>query len=327
MERKMKTNQVLGTLLLAGAAIFTGNAIGQEYPTRPLRLIVPFAPGGAVDVIARIIAQKLTESWGQQVVVDNRAGAGGNVGMGIAAGAPSDGYTLLSVSSSFLLNPSLYAKVPYDPYKSFIPISNIAAAPDVFVLHPSVPAKSLQDVVELARGDAKQRNIATPGIGTPTDLAAELFRLNIKLDLVRVPYSGGGPALAAVMGNQVAFGCASMPAALPHVRSGRVRALAVTSASRSGLLPDVPTMAVAGFPGQESEGLQGMLAPAGTPRAIVTRISGQILRIMATADVKERIATHGYRIVASSPDQFAAQIRNEIAKWDKVIKSAGIKVD
>ncbi|MBM3358050.1 MAG: tripartite tricarboxylate transporter substrate binding protein [Betaproteobacteria bacterium] len=323
----MKAYQALGTLLLICAGIFTGNAVGQEYPVRPLRLIVPFAPGGAVDVIARIISQKLTESWGQQVVVDNRAGAGGNIGMGIAAGASPDGYTLLSVSSSFVLNPSLYSKVPYDPHKSFVPISNIAAAPDVFVLHPSVPLKSLQEVVALARGDAKQRSIATPGIGTPTDLAAELFRISIQLDLVRVPYSGGGPALAAVMGNQVAFGCVSMPAALPHVRSGRVRALAVTSATRSALLPDVPTMAEADFAGQESEGLQGMLAPAGTPKAIVTRISSQILRIMAAAEVKERIAGHGYRIVASTPEQFSAQIRNEIVKWDKVIKSAGIKVD
>jgi len=323
----MKTYQALGTLLLTCAGIFTGNAVGQEYPVRPLRLIVPFAPGGAVDVIARIIAQKLTESWGQQVVVDNRAGAGGNIGMGIAAGASPDGYTLLSVSSSFVLNPSLYSRVPYDPHKSFMPISNIAAAPDVFVLHPSVPLKSLQEVVALARGDAKKRSIATPGIGTPTDLAAELFRISIQLDLVRVPYSGGGPALAAVMGNQVAFGCVSMPAALPHVRSGRVRALAVTSATRSTLLPDVPTMAEAGFAGQESEGLQGMLAPAGTPKAIVTGISNQILRIMAAAEVKERIASHGYRIVASTPEQFSAQIRNEIVKWDKVIKSAGIKVD
>lgn len=326
MERKVKTHKVLSAVFLAAAAILAGEVLAQDYPTRPIRLIVPFAPGGASDVLARPVAQKLSEALGQQVVVDNRPGAGGNIGMGLAANAAPDGYTLLAVTSSFVLNPSLYSKVPYDPVKSFVPISKIAAAPEVFASHPSLPAKTLQDVITLMRGDVKRRNISTPGVGTTNDLAAELFRILTKMDLVKVPYSGGGPALAAVMANEVTLGCVSMPPAIPYIRSGRVRALAVTTAKRSPSLPDVPTMAEAGFK-MESEGLQGWVLPAGTPKAIVTKISNEMQRLVSQPDMKERIANLGYDVVGSTPDQFAAQIKEDLAKWEKVIKSAGIKID
>lgn len=326
MERKVKTHNVLSAVFLAAAAILAGEVLAQDYPTRPIRLIVPFAPGGASDVLARPVAQKLSEALGQQVVVDNRPGAGGNIGMGLAANAAPDGYTLLAVTSSFVLNPSLYSKVPYDPVKSFVPISKIAAAPEVFASHPSLPAKTLQDVITLMRGDVKRRNISTPGVGTTNDLAAELFRILTKMDLVKVPYSGGGPALAAVMANEVTLGCVSMPPAIPYIRSGRVRALAVTTAKRSPSLPDVPTMAEAGFK-MESEGLQGWVLPAGTPKAIVTKISNEMQRLVSQPDMKERIANLGYDVVGSTPDQFAAQIKEDLAKWEKVIKSAGIKID
>lgn len=322
----MRTRKISGAVIFASAALLAGGAIAQDYPTRPIRLIVPFAPGGASDVLARPVAQRLGEAFGQQIVVDNRPGAGGNVGMGIAAAAPPDGYTLLAVTSSFVLNPSLYSKVPYDPIKSFIPISKIAAAPEVFASHPSLPAKTLQDVVTLMRGDVKRRNISTPGVGTTNDLAAELFRILTKMDLVKVPYSGGGPALAAVMANEVTLGCVSMPPAIPHIRSGRVRALAVTTAKRSPSLPDVPTMAEAGFK-MESEGLQGWVMPAGTPKAIVTKISSEMQRLVAQPEMKERIANLGYDVVGSTPEQFAAQIKEDLAKWERVIKNAGIKID
>jgi tripartite-type tricarboxylate transporter receptor subunit TctC len=297
------------------------------WPSRPVRMIVPFAPGGPTDVIARVIAQKLTEAWSQQVVVDNRAGAGGNIGMGLAAHSPADGYTILFVSSSFVVNPGLYTKIPYDPYKSFIPVTNAAASPNVFTVHPSVPAKTMQDLVALARNNPKKYNVATPGVGTTPDLGAELFRMLTQADVVRVPYGGAGPAVAAVVGNQVQIGCTALPPTTPHIQAGRLRALAVTAVKRSAALPDVPTMAEAGFKGQEADTLQGVLLPAGTSKAIVTRLNADIVRILAQPEVKERVSGLGFDIVASSPDQFSAQIRSEIEKWGKVVKAAGIKAD
>ncbi len=316
------------TLVACAAAAAAGvHAAEPQYPVRPIRLIVPFAPGGPTDVIARIISQKLTEAWGQQVVIDNRAGAGGNIGMGLAAGAAPDGYTILMVSSSFVVNPGLYSKIPYDPYKSFIPVSNAAASPNVFVAHPSVPAKSLQDVIALTRADPKKYSIATAGVGTTPDLSAELFRMTTKADLVRVPFGGAGPAVASVVGNQIPLGCVAMPTVTPHIQGGRLRGLAVTSVKRTTALPDVPTMAEAGFKGQEADTLQGLLVPAGTPKAVVAEISKQILRMMAAPEVKERVAALGFDIIASTPEQFAAQIKVEVEKWGKVVKGAGIKVE
>ena len=308
-------------------AICGGQAGAQQYPTKPVRLIVPFAPGGPTDVIARLIAQRLSEAWGQQVVVDNRAGAGGNIGMGMGANAAADGYTVTVVSSSFVVNPSLYAKIPYDPFKSFIPVSNAAASPNVYIAHPTVPVKTMQDIVALARGDAKKYSIATPGVGTTPDLSAELFKMTTKVDIVRVPFGGAGPAVAAVIGNQVPLGCMAMPPATPHIVGGRLRALAVTSAKRSTALPEVPTMAEAGFKDQESETLQGVLVPAGTPKAVVNKIAQEIQRMMARPDMKERVAALGFDVIASTPEQFATQVRTEIDKWHKVIKAAGIKAE
>jgi tripartite-type tricarboxylate transporter receptor subunit TctC len=313
--------------LVAAMLVDATIAAETSYPTRPTRMIVPFAPGGPTDVIARVIAQKLSEAWGHQVVVDNRAGAGGNIGMGLAATALPDGYTILMVSSSYVVNPSLYAKIPYDPFKSFAPVTNAAASPNVFTVHPSVPAKTMQDVVTLAKNNPKKYNIATPGVGTTPDLGAELLKMTTQADIVRVPYGGAGPAVAAVVGNQVQIGCTALPPTTPHIQAGRLRALAVTSVKRSSALPDVPTMAEAGFKGQEADTLQGVLLPAGTSKSIVTKIHADIVRALAQADVKERVAGLGFDIVASTPDQFAAQIKTEIAKWQKVIRAAGIKAE
>ena len=319
--------KAIKTLAAALLAALCSAAAAQDFPTRPVRMIVPFAPGGPTDVAGRVIAQKLSEAWKQQVVVDNRAGAGGNIGMGLAANASPDGYTLLMVSSSFVVNPSLYAKIPYDPFTSFIPVSNVVASPNVFVAHPSVPVKTLQDVVALAQKDPKKLSIATPGVGTTPDLSAELFRMTTKIDLVRVPFGGAGPAVASVVGNQVPLGCVAMPPATPHIQGGRLRALAVTSAKRVAALPDAPTIGEAGFKGQEADTLQGLLVPAGTPRPVVAKIYGEVARMVAQPEFRDRMTALGFEIVASKPEQFAAQVKEEVEKWGKVIRAAGIKAE
>jgi len=301
-------------------------AAEAKYPTRPVRMIVPFAPGGPTDVIARVVAQKLSEAFHEQVVVDNRAGAGGNIGMGLAANSPADGYTIIMVSSSYVVNPGLYAQVPYDPFKSFIPVSNVAASPNVFTVHPSIPAKTMQELAKLA-AEGKKLNVGTPGVGTTPDLSAELFKMTAKIDLVRVPFAGAGPAVTAVIGNQVNVGCTALPPTTPHIQGGRLRALAVTGAKRTPTLPDVPTMAESGYKGQEADTLQGLLVPAGTPRPIVMRLHEEIRKMMQQKDVQERVAGLGFDVVASTPEQFAAQVKVEVDKWGKVIKAAGIKAD
>jgi tripartite-type tricarboxylate transporter receptor subunit TctC len=323
----MKTlNRCLAVALLAAAASSTV-AAEQAYPARPVRMIVPFAPGGPTDVIARVIAQKLSEAWAHQVIVDNRGGAGGNIGMGLAASAPPDGYTIVVVSSSFVVNPTLYAKIPYDPYKSFIPVTNAAASPNVFTVHPSVAAKNMQELIALAKNNPRKYNAATPGNGTTPDLGVELLKLTTHVDIVRVPYGGAGPAVAAVVGNQVQIGSTALPPTTPHIQAGRLRAIAVTAAKRTPALPDVPTTGESGIKGQEADTLQGVLLPAGTPKAIVTKVHADIAKALAQPDVRERVAALGFDIVASTPEQFAAQVKAEIEKWGKVIRAAGLKAD
>lgn len=318
--------RALAVIACAAVAVVAPGADAQQYPSRPIRLIVPFAPVGPTDVIARLVGQKLTETWGQQVVVDNRAGAGGNIGMGIAASAPADGYTILFVSSSFMVNPGLYKKIPYDPYKSFTPVSNLAASTHVYISHPSQPVKSLAELINLVKKNPGRHSMATPGIGTLPHLSAHLLILDAKLDLVTVPYAGGGPSLAAVLGNQVPFGCQAIPPVTPHIQAGRVRALALTSAKRSQIVPDVPTMEELGFKGHEAQTITGMLVPAGTPGAIVRKLHAEAVRIMALPDVRQRILDLGADIIASSPQEFSAYARTEISRWGKVIKAANITV-
>ena len=251
-------------LAIALCAAFASTAVcaaETPYPEKAVRMIVPFAPGGPTDVIARVVAARLSDAWNHQVVVDNRAGAGGNIGMGLAATAPADGYTIAVVSSSYVVNPTLYAKIPYDPYKSFVPVTNIAASPNVFVAHPSVPAKTMQDLVTVTMKDSKKYSVATPGVGTTPDLSAELFKMTAKLDIVRVPFGGAGPAVASVIGNQVPLGCVAMPPATPHITGGRLRGLAVTTLKRSSKAPDVPTFAESGLPGYEVNGWYGICSP------------------------------------------------------------------
>lgn len=323
----MSRLKIVASALATAVALTAGSAAAQEYPTRPVRLIVPFAAGGPTDTISRVVAQKLTEGMGQQVVVDNRAGAGGNIGMGLVATAAPDGYTMVVVSSSFVVNPGLYKSIPYDPYKSFEPVSNMAASPNVFTVHPTIAAKSMKDLLALITTDPKKFSVATPGIGTTPDLSAQLLKLTTKLDFITVPFGGAGPAVSAVVANQVQIGCTALPPTTPYIKSGRLRAIAVTSAKRSGAIPDVPTMAEVGFKGQEADTLQGLLVPAGTSKAIVAKLHGQVAKLLAQPDVKSRIEGLGFEVIGSSPAEFAAQIKVEVEKWTKVVKAAGIKVN
>jgi len=322
---KLTMNIVLAATLslLASTASLAAEA---KYPSRPIRIIVPFAPGAATDIIARLLGQKMTEAWGQQVVVDNRGGAGGNIGMGIAANAAGDGYTILFVSSSYMVNPGLYKRIPYDPYKSFIPISNLSASPHVFYAHASQPVRSLAELIDAVKKDPKKFSVATPGIGTVPHLSAHLLAIDAKLDLVTVPYGGGGPSLVAVVGNQVPIGCQAVPPVTPHIQAGRVRALAFTTEKRTSMFPDVPTMAELGFKGHESETITGMLVPAGTPAPIVRKLFAEAARGMALPDVKQRVLDMGADVIVSTPQQFTAQIKEEVAKWAGVVKRANIQV-
>jgi len=316
------TVRVVLVAMLALAA--PASRAADTYPARPIRVIVPVPPAGPTDTVARIFSQKLTEAWGQQVVVDNRSGAGGNIGMGIAAHAAGDGYTVLFVSSSLMVNPGLYKTIPYDPYKSFKPVSNLAASTHVFFVHPSQPVKTLHEMLEAVKKDPSYGNVATPGVGTLPHLSVYLLALSANVKLVTVPYAGGGPSIAAVVGNQVPFGCQAIPPVTAHIQAGRVRALALTSAKRLALVPEVPTMAELGFKGQEAETITAMLVPADTPDAIVKRLHAEAVRIMALPDVKQRMADLGAEIVPSTPQEFSALIKSEVTRWTKVIKDAGI---
>jgi tripartite-type tricarboxylate transporter receptor subunit TctC len=319
--------RVAVSTLITGAALSPGGACAQAYPVKSIRLIIPFAAGGPTDVIARLVSQKLYEAWSQQIVVDNRGGAGGNIGMGLAARANPDGYTWLMVSSSFVVNPTLYSKIPYDPYRDLIPISNLAASPHVFFLHASSTIKTIAELVALAKSSPGKLSIATPGIGTTPDLSARLFAFTTAIDLIAVPYGGGGPSLAAVLGNQVAVGCQAIPPVTPHLKAGRLRALGLTASKRSDALPDVPTLAELGYSGQEADTMQGLLVPAGTPPAVVRKISNDVRGVMALPDIRQRVTDLGFDVIASTPEAFAVQVKAEIERWGKVITSAGIKAE
>jgi tripartite-type tricarboxylate transporter receptor subunit TctC len=319
---------IVRILACCAALAVAGSAAAQGpggYPNRNVKILVPFAPAGPTDVMARLIAQKLSENLKQQFYVENQAGAGGNLGMAAGAKAPADGYTILFVSSSFVVNPSLYAKNPYDPFKDFAPVTLAAASPNVVTVHPSVSAKSMKELIELVKsGGGKANNYAHPGVGTTPHLAGELFRQSLKLDLAAVPFNGAGPAVQSVVAGHTPIAFTALPPTAPQIKDGKLRGLAVTSAKRSAALPDIPTMAEAGVSGQESETMQGVLVPAATPKEIVDFLNREIVKVMALPDVKQKSAQLGFDVVANSPQEFAAYIKADIAKWGKVIKDAGI---
>jgi tripartite-type tricarboxylate transporter receptor subunit TctC len=295
------------------------------YPTRPVRAVVAFAPGGVTDTFARLMTQKLTERLGKQVYVENIAGASGNLGTGQVAKAAPDGYTILFAFSSHVVNPTLFTRVPYDPIKDFDPVTLAVASTTVLTVNPSVPAKTVKELVDLIKANPGKYSYGSAGAGTQAHLAGEQFRLSLGIDLIHVPFGGGGPAAAAVVAGHTPISFGSPQAAMQHVREGTVRALAVTSKRRSQIFPDVPTMTEAGYPQIEGDSWVGILVPAGTPAEIIAVLSRESSKILGQPDMKERLSALGYDLVASTPKEFATRIAAEIEMWAKVIRAANIK--
>jgi tripartite-type tricarboxylate transporter receptor subunit TctC len=308
--------------LLAGAA-----AAAENYPSRPVRVVVGFPAGGPTDAIARIVAQKLTDNLGQQFYVENIGGAGGNTAAGQVARVTPDGYTIMAISTGFVVNPSLYAKVPYDAVKDFAPVTLVAVSPNVVVVNPQVAAKTLPELVQLVRDNPGKYSFAGPGVGSTPHLGGELFRLAFKLDLVHVPFTGAGPAIQATVGGHTPIAFTALPPALSAVQSGQLRALGVASTERAAGMPDVPTFAEQGVKDQEADTLTGIVAPAGTPKEIVDLLYREIAKIVAQRDVKERLTTLGFKAVANTPEEFGARIRLEMDKWGKVVRDAKLRIE
>jgi len=309
-------------------ALLATGAWGQAYPAKPIRLVVPFPAGGTTDILARAVGQKLTEAWGQPVVVDNRPGAGGNIGAELVAKAASDGYTLLmGTVGTHAINASLYAKMPYDHIKDFAPVILVAGVPNVLVVNPAVPVNSVQELIAYAKANPGRLNFASSGSGTSIHLSGELFKVMAGVQMTHIPYKGSAPALQDLIGGQVQLMFDNLPSALPQIKGGKLRALAVTSAARAAALPDVPTVAEAGLPGFEASSWFGVLAPAGTPVAIIARLNAEIAKWLASPEAREKLASQGANAAGGSPEDFAKHIAAETAKWQKVVKESGAKVD
>ena len=312
-------------LALCSAAHAQGSGPGG-YPNKPVKIIVPFAPAGPTDIAARLIAAKLTDSLKQQFFVENVAGGGGNIGMGQAAKAAPDGYTILFVSSSYVVNPSLYDKVQYDPYKDFRPLTVAATAANVLLVNPKViPVENAKGLPDYVKANPGKYTFASAGTGTTPHLSGELFKLTFKLDTVHVPFGGAGPAIQSIIAGHTPLAFTSLPPAVPHIKAGSLRALAVANRSRVAVLPEVPTLAEAGIPGQEADTFQAVLVPAGVPKEIADFIYGEVVKAVKSPDVTGKMEQLGLEIICNTPEQFTQQIKDEIAKWDKVIKDANIK--
>ena len=304
-------------------------ALAQSYPTKPIRVVVGFAPGGTTDILAREVGARMQESWGRAVVVENRPGVGGNIAAEVVAKAAPDGYSLLLTTNSLAINPSLYAKLPYDVFNDFAPITFMGSVANIIFGHPSLPAQTMKELVALARARPGQVTYGSGGVGTSPSLAVELFKSLSKVNIVHVPYKGVPPVVQGVLSGELALGVASVPSAgLPdHVKAGRLRGLAVTSAKRSAAVPAVPTMVESGFPGFDVTIWYGMLAPAGTSQEIITRLNKELIRILTLPVVRERMATFDFDIATSTPAEFADYIKREVAQWTKVVRDAGVKIN
>ncbi|MBI2296023.1 MAG: tripartite tricarboxylate transporter substrate binding protein [Betaproteobacteria bacterium] len=312
---------LLWGLLLAALPVCV---TAQSYPTRPVRLVVPFAPGGGSDISARIVADPLSQALGQTVVVDNRPGAGSIVGTEIVAKAAPDGYTLLLGNISMAFNPALYKKLPYDTLRDFLPISLVTDQPNIVVAHPSLRAKTFHDFAALARSQPGKLTYASAGVGSGTHLAMELLMMTLKIELVHVPYKGTGPALTALLGNQISVFLSTFASALPHVKAERLRAFAVTSAKRAGTLPEVPTVAESGVPGYQYSTWYGMLAPARTPRAVVEKLNQTTVGVLNSPQTRQTMLSQGIDPIPSTSTQYLAYLRSETGKWAKVVRTANI---
>jgi len=323
---KISANRKLVVASLALAALpLSSQPAAQSYPSRPVRMIVPQSAGGSTDVVARMIAQRMSDFLGQPIVVDNRPGAGSLNGIEIVANAAPDGYTLLAVAASFTINPALHRKLPFDPVNGFTPISQLVTLPHVLVVHPSVPADSVKSLVALAKAKPDALNYASSGIATSTHMAAELFLYLTKTRMVNVPFKGGAPAMVGMLSGQCQVNFATISTALPHIRTGKLRALAVTTAKRSVAAPEFPTIAEAGVPGYEHGSWVGMLATAKVPGTVITRLNDAAVKATHAPDVKNMLLRDGLEATGTTPAEYAAIIRTEVAKWQKVVKAAGIQ--
>lgn len=314
---------------LAGAGLLgSGAAMAQAYPSKPVTIVVPFAAGGTTDILARIIGQALTAELGQSVVVDNRAGAGGNIGGQAAAKATPDGHTLfMGTVGTHAINASLYKKMPFDPVKDFAPLTRVANVPNLLVANPAQPYKSVKDLIAYAKANPGKVNFGSSGNGSSIHLSGELFKSLAKVDMQHVPYKGSAPAVTDLLGNQIGIMFDNMPSAIQHVRSGKLVPLAVTTAKRSPELPSVPTIAEAGVPGYEATSWFGMFAPAGTPAPVLAKLNAAIVKVLAQPDVKKKINEQGAEVYSETPEQFAAFIQAESVKWGKVVKESGASLD
>ena len=317
----------LGFAFGAAAALLAAAAAAQTFPSKPIRIIVPFPPGAFNDALGRTIAAKFSDGGFGQAVVDNRPGAGSTIGADLAAKAPPDGHTLLIVAFPFAVNATLYARLPYNTEKDFVPIIHAGATPNLLVAHPSVPVKSVKELIALAKSNPGQLNYASTGSGSSNHISMELFKMMTKTNIVHVPYKGSAPALVDLIGGHVMMIFDNTPNVLPHVRAGKVRALAVTSLNRSPLAPEVPTVNEAGVPGYEINVWFGVVGPAGIPRDVVSRLNAEINKILQMPDVRERFQNGGVEPVGGTPEKFGEHLRSEIAKWGKVVRESGAKVE
>ncbi|WP_026433095.1 tripartite tricarboxylate transporter substrate binding protein [Paracidovorax oryzae] len=312
----------------AACALLPGLAAAQAFPSKPITIVVPFAAGGTTDILARIIAQGMGAELGQSVVVDNRAGAGGNIGGQVAARAPADGYTLfMGTVGTHAINAALYKKMPFDPIKDFAPLTRVANVPNLLVANPAQPFKTVQELIAYAKANPGKINFGSSGSGSSIHLSGELFKSMAKVDMQHVPYKGSAPAVTDLLGNQIAIMFDNMPSAIQHVRSGKLRAIAVTTARRSPELPDVPTIAEAGVPGYEATSWFGMFAPAATPAPVVAQLNATIVKVLAQPDIRKKLAEQGAEAAGETPAQFADFIQKESVKWGKVVKESGASVD
>ncbi len=323
----MKIAMTRGVLALVLAVTCAAHA--QEFPNRPVRVVAPFAPGGATDVLTRIVSQKLYERWGQTVIVDNRVGASGNIGAEfVAKSAAPDGYTLLMAGAPHAINMSLFRNLRYDLAKDLAPLSAVATFPSLIALHPSLPARSVKELIALARARPGQLNFGSAGNGSPNHLSMELFKTMAKVEMTHIPYKGGsGQMVTDLLAGQVQLASMGLPPSLPYVKAGKLRVIAVTSTRRSPLLPDVPTVAEAGLPGFDVSSWYGLFAPAALSKELVAKLSGDIVAILNTADIKERLAALGAEPAPMTPEEFGRYVQDEIGKWSKVVRDSGAKVD
>ena len=317
--------------LIVTTAAACGYAHAQAYPAKPVRMLVPFPPGGGTDYVARLIGQKLTETWGQQLIVENRPGASMMIASEIVAKAPPDGYTIIMSSANHTINPSLYPKIPYDTVRDFAPVTVVGTSPFVLVVHPSLPVKTVKELIALARARKGQITYASSGTGGPQQLAGELFKVMAKVDMTHVPYKGSGPAEVDLIGGHVQVMFATTISALPQIKAGRMRPLGVTTLKRtsafSNVFPDLPTVSEAAVPGYEASSWWGVLVPARTPREIVNKLHGDIVKVLHMPDPRNRLLTQGGDPVGNTPEQFAAMMQEELGKWAKLVKEANIKID